>query len=352
MKKTIIRLILAVSLAFSSVAAVNVSATAVKQENVIRDNKKVRKIKESKNSKALEKKVKQENIKQDNKKVRKIKESKNSKALEKNVHKNNGKEIKESDGDLQPSKILQYRFENIKKLKQHIANLALYIGATNFVNKNYDGILTIFPVPPSGISGNKLENVEGSLQGSIFSMLDLFSKFKDLLKDLEGVSCKKINLSEEKFNELKEEYLGILEVMYKEWVSFNEQYNANEGTIKKVKKLFDKGTNSSIKKARDLYTKNYIKMTKKVVKDLCETYIKKIKNEKLKKALERKYKETVEFIKDLYKTNAKNISKQTIAAAEAVIKTSNGIEKEIENVKKIKFKDVKDVVTKLKFGPF
>ena len=282
MKKTVIRLILAVSLAFSSVAAVNVSATAVKQENVKQGNKKVGKIKESKNSKALEEKVKQENVKQGNKKVGKIKESKNSKALEEKVHKDNGKEIEESNDNLQSSKILQYRFEDIKKLKQHIANLALYIGATNFVNKNYDGILTIFPVPPSEISGNKLENVKGSLQGSIFCMLDLFYKFKDLLKDLEGVSCKKINLSEEKFNELKEEYLGILEVMYKEWVSLNKQYNANEGTIKKVKKLFDKGTNSSIKKARDLYAKTYIEMTKKIVKDLCEKYIKKIKNEKLK----------------------------------------------------------------------
>ena len=207
-------------------------------------------------------------------------------------------------------------------------------------------------MPPSEISGNKLENVKGSLQGSIFCMLDLLFKFKDLLKDLEGVSCKKINLSEEKFNELKEEYLGILEVMYKEWVSLNKQYNANEGTIKKVKKLFDKGTNSSIKKARDLYAKTYIEMTKKIVKDLCEKYIKKIKNEKLKKALERKYEKTVEFVKDLYKTNANNITKQTIAAAEAFIKTSNGFEKEIEKIKKIKFKDVKDVVTKLKFGPF
>ena len=60
----------------------------------------------------------------------------------------------------------------------------------------------------------------------------------------------------------------------------------------------------------------------------------------------------MEFIKDLYKTNANNISKQTIAAAEAFIKTSNGFEKEIEKIKKIKFKDVKDVVNKLKFGPF
>ena len=94
MKKTVIRLILAVSLAFSSVAAVNVFA---------------------------------EDVKQDNRKVEKIKESKNSKALEEKVHKNNGKEKKESNDNLQSSKILQYRFENIKKLKQHIANLALYM---------------------------------------------------------------------------------------------------------------------------------------------------------------------------------------------------------------------------------
>lgn len=319
MKKNMIRLILAVSLVFSSVAAVNVSASSVKQENKI-VNKTVKEDKKSENLKVNGKKP-----------LKKIKQK--------------GKGLKE---DFKASTCLNFRFEKTKELDPAIANFVIYVGVTNLYNKEYDGILSFLPQ-----SSMQLVNSKGCLEGSLCCN-EPYCNPTDCFQTLNGKNCKKINLKEDEFNKIKEDYLCLLDVAINEQVLLNKYYNENKKKYKEIEDLLDKGTNNSLKKAKDLFVKTYTNIMEKILKDLSEKYIKKVKNDKLKKAIEKKYEKAFNFVKEVFKSKEylQNFNKQTLAMSEAVSKTSSPLKKHKQEVKNIKFKDAKELVKKLKFGPF